>query len=194
MVGEFWTKDEKLRLKEMYIDPVTSSPESLKKMVTYFRTPGSSLWAVTEGAGPFHVSKSLGRKIRDYQAEGALDWLMDETKGSTDQWFDPAWRSWLLSKPVEFSQAVDAYLQELGLQIQTTEIHLGLRHSFEPQPPPRVPYGPIHQPFVESIFSRDRELADLRAEFKSAISKCDITKAKTLSGKIGEGLVSRITI
>ena len=32
MVGEFWTKEEKLRLKEMRIDPVTSSPESLKKM------------------------------------------------------------------------------------------------------------------------------------------------------------------
>ena len=53
MVGDFWTKEEKLRLKEMHIDSVTSSPEILKKMVTYFQTPGSSLWAVTEELGHF---------------------------------------------------------------------------------------------------------------------------------------------
>ena len=193
MVGEFWTNEEKLRLKEMHIDPVTSSPESLKKMVTYFRTPGSSLWAVTEGAGPFHVSKSLGRKIRDYQAEGALNWLMDETTGS-NQWFDPAWLAWLRSKPAEFSQAVDAYRQDLGLRIQTAKIHLGLRSTFEPRRPPRVRYGPMHHPFVESIFSRDPELTNIRAEFKSAIGQDEISRAKILSGKIVEGLVGRIAI
>ena len=193
MVGEFWTKEEKLRLKEMRIDPVTSSPESLKKMVTYFRTPGSSLWAVTKGAGPFHVSKSLGRKIRDYQAEGALGWLMDETT-SSNQWFGPAWRGWLRSKPAEFSQAVDAYLQELGLQIQTAKIHLKLRSTFEPRRPPRVRYGPMHHPFVESIFTRDPELANIRVEFKSAIGKNDISRAMILSKRLGEGLVGRIAI
>ena len=124
MVRDYWTREEKLKLKELHIDPVSNSPERLKELVNYFRTPDSSLWAITEGHGPLHVSKSLGRKIRDYQAEGALDWLMDETPGS-NQWFDPAWRGWLRSNPAEFSQAVDAYLQELGGQVLSAEIHLG---------------------------------------------------------------------
>ena len=194
MVGEYWTKDEKLRLKEMHIDPVRSSPERLKEMVNYFRTPDSSIWAITEGHGPLKVSKSLGRKIRDYVEEGALNWLMDESSGSTNQWFDTDWRGWLLSKPVEFLQAVDAYRQDLGLQIQTAKIHLGLRTTFEPRRPPRVRYGPRHHPFVESIFSRDQELTNIRAEFKSAIGQDEISRAKILSGKIVEGLVSRIAI
>ena len=194
MVGEYWTQDEKLRLKELRIHPVKSSPERLKKIVNYFRMPDSSLWTVTEGHGPFHVSKSLAMKVRDYQAEGALDWLMNETTCSTNQWFDPDWRNWLLSKPVEFSQAVDAYRQELSLQIQAVEIHLGLRLGFAPRRPPRVRYGPMHHPFVESIFTRDQELTNVRAEFKSAIDKNDISGAKILIEKIGEGLVGRIAI
>ena len=165
MVGDYWTKEQKMTLKELHIDPLISSPERLKEMVNYFQTPNASLWAITEGGGPFHVSKSLGRKIRGYADEGALDWLMDETTGSS-QWFDPTWRGWLRSKPAEFSQAVDAYLQELGLQIQTANIHLKLRSTFEPRRPPRVRYGPMHHPFVESIFTRDPELENIRAEFK----------------------------
>jgi hypothetical protein len=43
--------------QELHIDPLVSSPERLKTMVNYFRTPDASLWAVTEGHGPFHVSK-----------------------------------------------------------------------------------------------------------------------------------------
>ncbi len=100
----------------------------------------------------------------------------------------------MLSKPVEFSQAVDAYRQELGLEIQTAKIHLGLRSTFEPRRPPRVRYGPMHHPFVESIFSRDPELTNIRAEFKSAIGQDEISRAKILSGKIVEGLVGRIAI
>ena len=194
MVGEYWTTEQKIRLKEMNIDPVASSPERLKEMVNYFRKPGSSLWAVTEGDGPFHVSKSLGKKVRDDQAEGALDWLMDENPDSTKQWFDPDWRALLRLKPVEFSQAVDAYLRELDLQIQTTEIHLKRRSSFKPQRPPRVRYGPMHHPFVESIFNRDQKLTKSRSEFKSAIGKNDISRAKFLSEKIREELIGRIAI
>jgi len=194
MVGEYWTTEQKLRLKAMHIDPVASSPERLKEMVNYFRKPGSSLWAVTEGDGPFHVSKSLGKKVRDDQAEGALDWLMDENPDSTNQWFDPDWRALLRLKPVEFSQAVDAYLRELDIQIQTTEIHLKLRSSFKPQRPPGVRYGPIHHLFVESIFKRDLELTNIRAEFKSAIGDNDISRAKLLSEKICEELLTRIAI
>ena len=96
MVGEYWTKDEKLRLKELHIDPVRSSPERLKTMVHYFRTPDASLWAIVEGNGPLKVSKSLGTKIRDYVEEGALDWLMDETPGPANEQFDLEWRSLLL--------------------------------------------------------------------------------------------------
>jgi len=57
MVGDYWTKEQKTILKELHIDPLVSSPERLKTMVNYFRTPDASLWAVTEGHGPFHVSK-----------------------------------------------------------------------------------------------------------------------------------------
>ena len=84
----------------------------------------------------------------------------------------------MLSKPAESSEAVDAYRQELRLQIQASEIHLGLRATFQPRRPPRVRYGPSHYPFVESIFARDQELTDFRAEFKSAIGKNDISRAK----------------
>ena len=193
MVGEIWTMDEKLRLKELHIDPVRSSPEKLKKMVNYFRTPNASVFAITEGHGPLHVSKSLARKVRDYQDEGALDWLMDETPGRTAQSFDPEWRDWSLSNATNFSIAVDAYRQELSLKLQSVEVHLGLRNTFKPMPR-RVSYGPIHQPFIESIFNRDQELTDIRAEFNSAIGNRDISKAKILSDKIGERLVRRIAI
>ena len=70
-------------------------------------------------------------------------------------------------------------------------MHLGLRSTFML---PRVPYGPMHQPFVKSIFNRDQELADIRAEFESAIIKGDIAEARMLSEKVGEGLASRIAI
>ncbi len=76
MVGETWTNDEKKRLRVMTIDPVRCPPSRLKSMISYFRTPGVSLWAVTYGSGPFHVSKDLGTKIRDFVADGALDWVM----------------------------------------------------------------------------------------------------------------------
>jgi len=180
--------------QELHIDPLVSSPERLKTMVNYFRTPDASLWAVTEGHGPFHVSKSLAMKVRDYADDGALDWLMDETSDSNKRRFDSEWRQWLLSKPAEFSQAVDAYRQKLAFQIQATEIHLGLHSGFEPRRPPRVRYGPAHQPFIESIFSRDQELAGLQAEFKSAIKRNDIARVMILYEKISEGLLERIAI
>ncbi len=194
MVSGYWTKEQKIILKKLHIDPLISSPERLKTMVNYFRTPGATLWAVTEGHGPFHVSKSLGMKVREYADDDALDWVMEETSDSSKSRFDAEWRQWLLSKPVEFSQAVDAYRQKLGLQIQATEFHLGLRKGFEPRRPPRVRYGPAHHPFVESIFNRDQELTGLRVEFKSAIGKNDISRAKILSEKICEGLLGRIAI
>ena len=65
MVGEYWTGEEKRKLKAMTISAVKNSPKGLKEMIEYFRTPGATLWAVTEGDVPFHVSKERGRKIRN---------------------------------------------------------------------------------------------------------------------------------
>ena len=120
-----------------------------------------------------------------------MDWVIDETSGQPGQGFDPEWGGWLLSHAGEFSQAVDAYLQELGRQIESAEIHLGLRATFTPS---RVRYGPKHQLFIESIFSRDPDLADVKKALESAISKGDIDKARMLSKKVWEGLASRIAI
>ncbi len=113
MIGENWTNEQKRRLKEMHFDPVRNPPERLKAMVKYFRTPGASLFAITDGDGPLHATKKLARKVRDYQAEGALDWVMDETSGRPSRRYDAEWRDWLLSHAAEFSQAVDAYREEL---------------------------------------------------------------------------------
>ena len=88
MVGKIWTTDQAGRLRALTIDPVQSTPDRLKEMIDYFRTPGVTLWAVTEGKGPFHVSKSLGTKIRDLAADGALDWVMDENSGHRSNRFD----------------------------------------------------------------------------------------------------------
>ena len=191
IVGEHWTKDQKLRLKELGICPVRSSPKRLKDLVSYFRTPGASLFEISEGNGPLHVSKYLGRKIRNYQAEGKLDWLFDESTERIKQGYDTEWRGLLLSHPTEFSQSIDAYRQDLGRQIQTAEIHLGLRAGFMP---PKVPYGPLHWPFIESIFSRGLELAETRREFELALGKGAIAEARKLSKKIGVELASRIAI
>ena len=59
---------------------------------------------------------------------------------------------------------------------------------------PRIRYGPTQQPFVESIFSRDRNLASVRKAFESAIGEGDLEYAEMLSKKIGEGMVGRISI
>ncbi|MCH7552521.1 MAG: hypothetical protein IIC82_00780 [Chloroflexi bacterium] len=186
-----WNSDQKRRLKALHIDPVRNPPEKLREIAKHFRKPGASVFAITEGDGPLRVSKELARKIRKYVEEGKLDWVMDETSVQPGQGFDSEWRDWLLSNPAQFSQAVDAYLQELGRQIQSAEIHQGLRATIMS---PRAPYGPTDQLFVESIFSRDLELADIRARFNSALKKGKIAEARKFSEKVGEGLVSRIAI
>ena len=191
MDREFWTSEEKRKLKAMTISPVKSSPERLKALIEYFRTPGASLWDVTEGRGPIHVSKSLGTKIRDYVGVGDLDWVMGETPVRPTENFDEEWRRWLLSHAAEFSEAGSAYQGELKNQIQSSEIHLGWRATFMP---PRVAYGPKHRPFIESIFRRDSELVETRREFESALNRGEITEARELSEMIGQQLSSRIAI
>ncbi len=190
MVGENWTSEEMRRLRKINIDPVRSPTERLKLMIEYFRT-GASLWAVTEGKGPFHVSKELGRKIKDLLAKGDLDWVMDETPRQSAQQFNKEWRGLLLSNTVDFSKAVSAYQEELGAQIKATAVHLRLLSGYMP---PKVPYGPSHRPFVESVFNRDPELADVRREFESALKAGDLDFARELSEKIGLGLVSRTAV
>jgi len=178
MVCENWTSEEKRRLKKIRIDPVRSPPERLKTLIEYFRTPGASLWAVTEGEdGPFHVSKELGRKIRDLLAKGDLDWVMDETPRQSAQQFNKEWRGLLLLNAVDFSKAVSAYQEELGAQIKATAVHLRLLSGYMP---PKVPYGPSHRPFVESVFNRDPELAGVRREFDSALKTGDLDLAREL--------------
>lgn len=137
------------------------------------------------------MSKSLGTKIRDYVADGDLDWVMNETEKTTDKQFDEEWRAWLLSHALEFSDAVEVYGEDLDRQVQRTEIHLGLRASYMP---PKVPYGPSHQPFIESIFSRDPELLKVRRTFESALNEGEIAEARGLSGLVGDALVNRIAI
>jgi len=60
--------------------------------------------------------------------------------------------------------------------------------------PPKVPYGPIHRPLIESIFSRDSELAETGREFELALGKGAIVEARKLSNKIGMELASRIAM
>lgn len=190
MIGENWTNEERLRLRAMTIDPVRSSPKRLKELIDYFRTPPASLWEITEGRGLLHVSKSLGTKIRDYVGDGDLDWL-DETPQQSVVRFNSEWRGWLLSHSADFSEAVSAYRGELDHQIQSSEIHLGLRASCMRQ---KVAYGPSHQPFIESIFRRDSELVEIRRRFELALTKGDIDKAKELGNQVKVELVRRIAV
>ena len=122
---------------------------------------------------------------------GALDWVMERTPERPDHEHETEWRGLLLSRPAEFSMSVDAYRDELGCQIQNTEIHLRLRAGFMA---PRVAYGPSHRPFVESIFSKDPELAGLRTEFESALNNGELAEARGLSEKISLTLLDRIAI
>ena len=191
MVDENWTTEEKRRLKAMTISPIASSPERLKEMIEYFRTPGASLWAVTEGQGPLHVSKSLGTKVRDYVDSGDLDWVMDETSGHPSKRFDTEWRELLRSRPEEFSIAVEVFKDEMGLQIQFTEIHLGLRAGCMA---PKVAYGPSQRPYIESIFRRDPDLAEGRRKFDLSLKKGHIAEARTMSALLGEGLDDSIAV
>lgn len=191
MAAEHWTGEEKRKLKTMTISPVISSRKRIKEMIGYFRTPGASLWAVTEGDGPFHVSKELGRKIRKYVDDDDLDWVMDENPGHRSKEFDSEWREWLLSRPEEFSGAVAVYKDELGLQIQLTEVHFGLRSGCMS---PKVAYGPSQFPYIESIFDRDPELAEASKEFAKALDKGEIAKAKVMCEMLGNALINRIAI
>ena len=191
MSGETWTNDEVKKLWAMTISPVRSSPEKIKAMINHFKTPKASIFAITESGEPLKVSKPFARKIRNFVAAGDLDWVMDETPGRPKRGDDSEWRGMLLSHVTEFSLAVDAYKQDLGIRIQTSEIHQGIRSGFMPA---KVPYGPSHRPFIESIFSRSADLADLRREFESTLKTDDLAGARELSEKIGSELVDRIAI
>ena len=88
-------------------------------------------------------------------------------------------------------RGMDAYGQDLGVQIQSAEIHLGLRAGFMPE---KVRYGASHRPFVGSVFSGDPDLEELRREFELALNKEDSAEARELSEKIGSELVNRTAI
>ena len=191
MTGGSWSSDQKLRLKKLSIDPVRNPPDRLKGLVNYFRSPGASIFRITDGDGPFRVSKGLARKIRYYVAEGTLDWVLAETPSPNDLGFGAEWQEFLRSHAAEFSLAVEAYKQELVRKMQLAEIGLGRRATMMTR---GIRYGPSHRPFVESIFSRDPEMEGLRNEFESALNEGDLAEAEKLSEKIGTGLVGRIVI
>ena len=191
MSGETWTNDEVNKLWAMTISPVRSSPEKIKAMIDHFKTPKASIHAITGGAGALNVSRTFARKIRNFVADGDLNWVMDETPGRPKRGDDSEWRGILLSHATKFSLAVDAYKQDLGIRIPTSEIHQGLRVGFMPA---KVPYGPSHRPFVESIFSRDEKLEELRRKFESALKTEDLAGARELSEEIGLDLFDRIAI
>lgn len=67
----------------------------------------------------------------------------------------------LLSRPEEFSKAVEVYKEAMGLQI-LTEIHSGLRAGCMS---PKVEYGPSQRPYSESIVRRDPDLVEGRRKF-----------------------------
>ena len=117
--------------------------------------------------------------------------MTDETPGSSGQGHDAEWRSWLLSNAAEFSQAVGDYQAELDHQIQTAEIHLGLRFGCMR---PKVRCGPSHQLLIESILSLDLELAAVGRKIEIALGRGAIAGARKLSKKIGLELASRIAI
>ena len=60
--------------------------------------------------------------------------------------------------------------------------------------PPKVRYGPSHQPFFEYIFSRNLEQAAVRRKFDMALGEGAIAEARKLSKKIGVALDSPIVI
>ena len=60
--------------------------------------------------------------------------------------------------------------------------------------PPKVPYLSEHRPFVESVFTRNQELAGLRRKFEAALEEGNVAGARELSQRIGSELVDRIAI
>ena len=108
MSGETWTNEEAKRLWAMTISSMRSSPEKIKSMINHFKTPEASVRAISGGAGAVEVSRPFARKIRDFVADGDLDWVMDETATRPKRGDDSEWRSILLTHPAEFSLAVEA--------------------------------------------------------------------------------------
>lgn len=76
-----WNSEEAKRLKALRLDPVQNPPEKLTRLVNYFKSPGASIFGVTEGGSDFHVSKGLARKVRDLTGDGRLDWVLKRFQG-----------------------------------------------------------------------------------------------------------------
>ncbi len=55
--------------------------------------------------------------------------------------------------------------------------------------PPKIPYAPLHRPFIDLIFSRDMEPGAVHRKCEMALGK-----DRKLSKKIGVKLASRIVI
>ena len=82
-MGATWNTEERERLKLLRLDAVRNPPDKLAALVTHFKRPNATVFAVTEsGEAERHVSKGLAKKVRDYTSDGKLDWVLDRAAGS----------------------------------------------------------------------------------------------------------------
>ena len=70
-----WTDDQVRKLRKLHLSPERNPPEKLKAIVNHF-FDGGTIWAVTDGDGPVHVSKGLATKVRQLTKGGELEWLL----------------------------------------------------------------------------------------------------------------------
>ena len=181
METQNWSKADALHLKHLHLDPIQNTPDRLKSLVDHFKTPGASVFQVTEGVGPANVSKTLARKIRTLVGEGSLDWVLDQnlTPGSTNS---PGVLDELMWQyPVEFACAAEAYKNELEFRIQVAEIVEGKRATVSRGLQESSPWL---RPFISSLMS-GKEIMECSGLFDRAIGNARIKEARQIGSKIG---------
>ena len=167
METQNWSKADALHLKDLHLDHIRNTPDRLKRLVDHFKTPGASVFQVTEGMGPDNVSKTLARKIRTLVGEGSLDWVLDQnlTPGSTN---NPKLLDELMWQyPVEFACAAEAYKNELEFRIQVAEIVEGKRATISRGLQESSPWL---RPFLFSLMSGE-EITKCNRLFDRAVER-----------------------
>ena len=181
METQNWSKADALHLKDLHLDPIRNTPDRLKSLVDHFKTPGASVFQVTEGMGPDNVSKTLARKIRTLVREGSLDWVLDQnlTPSSTN---NPKLLDELMWQyPVEFACAAEAYKNELEFRIQVVEIVEGNRATVSRGLQESSPWL---RPFLFSLMS-GQGMTECNRLFDRAIGNVRIKEAREIGSKIG---------
>ena len=81
-----WNTEERQLLKQLRLNAVRNPPAKLEALVTHFKRPNATVFAVTESGEPErNVSKGLAKKVRDYTSAGKLDWVLERAAGSGNQ-------------------------------------------------------------------------------------------------------------